>query len=163
MSSCCAYNPGLIGVGSKARIGARDIVGDDRIAALAGQFTLSVLHDVIGLGCKSDNTALALLARELSQNIDGLDELDAIEAFVGLFEFMVRRGRRCVVGDSGRANGRIGRLEGAQRRLEHLCGGLHAHTLHAAGNIERCRSQHERDLGTAACGLPRQGDAHLAR
>ena len=37
------------------------------------------------------------------------------------------------------------------------------HALHTAGNIERCRSQHERDGGTATCGLPRQGDAHLAR
>ena len=31
------------------------------------------------------------------------------------------------------------------------------------GNVERCRSQHERDGGTATCGLPRQGDTHLAR
>ncbi len=82
MRTCRAHNPGLIGVGSKARIGARDIVGDDRVAALTGKFSLSVLHDVIGLGCKSDYTALALLARELSQNINGLDQFDAIQAFV---------------------------------------------------------------------------------
>ena len=37
------------------------------------------------------------------------------------------------------------------------------HALHTAGNVERCRSQHERDGGTATCGLPRQGDTHLAR
>ena len=85
MRARCAHNPGLVGVGSKARIRARDVVGDNRVATLAGQFALSVLHDVIGLGCKSDHAALALLARELGQNVDGLDELDTIEAFVGLF------------------------------------------------------------------------------
>ena len=76
---------------------------------------------------------------------------------------MVGRGRGGVVGDSGRTNGRISRLKGAQRCLQHLFGGLHAHALHAVGNIERCRPQHKRDRSTAASGLPRQGDAHLAR
>ena len=136
MRTRCAHNPGLVSVGSKARIGARDIVGDNGIAALAGQFALGVLDNVIGLGRKSDHAPLALLARELGQNIDRFDKLDAIQAFVGLFEFMVGRGRGGVVGDGGRTNCRIGRLEGAQGRLEHLCGGLHAHALHAAGHIE---------------------------
>ena len=112
MRTRCAHDPSLVGIGSKARIGARDIVGDNGITTLADKFALSVLHDVIGLGCKSDHTALALLARELSQNINGLDELDAIEAFVGLFELVVRGGYGGVVGDSRCANGRIGRLEG---------------------------------------------------
>ena len=76
---------------------------------------------------------------------------------------MVGRGCGGVVGDGRRANGRIGRLKGAQCRLQHLCGGLYAQTLHTARNIERCRPQHKRDRSTAASGLPRQSDAHLAR
>ena len=81
MRTRCAHNPGLVSVGSKARIGARDIVGDNGIAALAGQFALGVLDNVIGLGRKSDYAPLALLARELGQNIDRFDKLDAIQAF----------------------------------------------------------------------------------
>ena len=103
------------------------------------------------------------MARKLGQDIDRLDQFDTIQAFVGLFELVVRRGRRRVVGDGCRTNGRIGRLKGAQSRLQHFCGGLHAYALHAAGNVERCRAQHKRDRSTAASGLPRQGDAHLAR
>ena len=53
---------GIFDTGAQSNIGARDIVGDNYIATLAGQFTLSVLYDVIGLSCKSDHTALALLA-----------------------------------------------------------------------------------------------------
>ena len=117
MRARCAHNPGLVGIGSKARIGARDIVGDNGIATLVGELSLRVLHDVIGLGRKADHAPLPLLARELSQNIDRLDQFDAVQALVGLFEFVVRRGGRRVVGDGGRANGRIGRLKGAQSRL----------------------------------------------
>ena len=136
MRTRCAHDPSLVGIGSKARIGARDIVGDDRIAALAGQFTLSVLHDVISLGRKANHTPLSLLARELSQNINGLDELDAIQAFVGLFELVVRRGCGRIVGDGSSANGGVGRLEGVSRRMQHLCGGLHVHALYAATHVE---------------------------
>ena len=136
MRARCAHNPGLVSVGSKARIGARDIVGDNGIATLAGELALCVLQDVIGLGRKADHAPFPLLARELGQNIDRLDQFDAIQAFVGLFELMVRRGAGCIVGDGGRTNSRVCRLEGAQRRLEHFCGGLHAHALHAVRNIE---------------------------
>ena len=80
MRTRCAHNPGLVSVGSKARIGARDIVGDNGIAALAGQFALGVLDNVIGLGRKSDYAPLALLARELGQNIDRFDKLETAAA-----------------------------------------------------------------------------------
>ena len=163
MRTRCAHDPGLVGIGSKARIGARDIVGDNRIATLAGKLSLCVLKDVISLCRKSDHAPLSLLARKLSQDIDRLDQFDAIQAFVGLFELMIGRGCGRVVSDGSRTNGRIGRPKGSQSRLQHFSGGLHAHTLHAAGNIERCRAQHKRDRSSAASGLPRQGDAHLAR
>ena len=81
MRTRCAHNPGLVRVGTKARIGARDIVGDNGIATFAYQFALGVLDNVIGLGRKSDYAPLALLARELGQNIDRFDKLDAIQAF----------------------------------------------------------------------------------
>ena len=57
---------------------------------------------------------------ELRRALDRLDELDAIQSLVGLFELMVGRGCGRVVSDGSRTNGRIGRLEGAQRRLQHL-------------------------------------------
>ena len=84
MRTRCAHNPGLVGIGSKARIGTRDIVGDNDIATLASQFALGVLDNVIGLGRKADHASLALLARELGQDIDRLDQFDAIQALVGL-------------------------------------------------------------------------------
>lgn len=142
MRARCAHDPGLVSVGSKARIGARDIVGDNGVTTLAGELTLRVLHDVIGLGRKADHAPLSLLTRKLSQDVNGLDQFNSIQGLVGLFELMVRWGRWSVVGDGGGANGHVGRLEGARRRLQHLCGGLHAYARHAAGNIERCRSQH---------------------
>ena len=62
MRARCTHYPGLVGIGPKARIGARDIVGDNGIATLAHEFALRVLYDVIGLGRKADHMAIALLA-----------------------------------------------------------------------------------------------------
>ena len=99
-----------VGVEVEAGAFGGDVVGDDQVGVLGGEFLACVFSDVIGFGGKTHDQWLLPLSRgDVGENVGGRFERNR-QRIAALLDFVADCLRGAIVGDSGGKNGnRAGR------------------------------------------------------
>ena len=110
--------------GVEADVGAGDVVGDDEVAALAGELVAGVGLEVFGFGGEADEGAReAEFAAGGAEDVGVADQFEG-EGVGGLLDLVPGDLGRAVVGDGGGEDGDVARADVVADGVEHLGGGF---------------------------------------
>ena len=121
----------------EADSGLGDVIGDDEVAAFAGEFGAGVFLKVFRFRSEADEGAgesewLAGGAKD----VRGLDQLEG-EGFAGLLDFFRSYDRWCVVGHGGGEDGHVHASDVMADGAAHFSGGFHGQEVDVVRDIKR--------------------------
>lgn len=153
----------LVAIGIEADVGARDIVGDHQVAALAGELGAGVGFEVGGFGGEADQGAVeAELGAGAAEDVGVADEFEREGPGI-LLDFARRDLSGPVIGYGGGEDRDVGCGEVKLDGLEHFSGGFDRQEIDPRGNVEVGGAGDEQDAVFEAGGGGGEGVAHFAR
>ena len=127
----------------------RHVIGDDPVAAFAGEFGLGVRDDILRFGGETDEQAGALwAAREACQNIGVFDEGERWHDAAAVFLDLLCGTFDAPIGDGGDHDCGVGGERGFDGS-GHFAGGLHVEAGDAFGGWQRNGSGDQGDVCAA--------------
>lgn len=143
-------------------VATRDVVGDDEVAVLAGEFAPGIAFEVFCFGGKAHEGALEVqFLSGGTENIGGFNEFES-KLLVCFFDFLI--GDLCwfVVCDSGSEDGDLAVVDPLRNDAIHICRSFDRDEVDVVGNGEISRTGDEDDAVPLGLGGFGQCVAHLA-